>query len=135
MRSYWTTVTNLEFYDALRRDAEFDGATNWTISRNARRGDVVFLYVCSPVSAIVAFGFLATDPAQEWDLNSPWYGQWFADISGLTMLEHPMTRTGLLTRFEGWGYWKQPHQSVRIPDKFAWFFDLIIEKKYGIETV
>jgi addiction module HigA family antidote len=49
----FTTITNVGYYYSIIEDAQ-TGETVWTINKNARSGDTVLLYVCAPVSAIVA---------------------------------------------------------------------------------
>lgn len=118
MKSIYTTVSNAEFYDVLREDAEA-GATNWTISKHARRGDKVLLYVCAPVSAIVAVATVATTPERDDNLQSEWWGHYLADMDDLRMLDQPITRHALRERFPDWGYWKQPRNSVRVPEQYS----------------
>jgi hypothetical protein len=54
----FTTISNQEFHDILLEDA-VAGKTNWTVSKYCRPGDRILLYICAPVSAIVATGILA----------------------------------------------------------------------------
>jgi uncharacterized protein YsxB (DUF464 family) len=116
MKNAYTTVSNAAFYEALREDSA-EGETNWTINRHARRGDHVIMYVCAPVSAIVATATVATDPEQDDDPASEWFGHYLADMKDLTLLAEPVTRARLVADFPGWGYWKQPRNSVRVPER------------------
>lgn len=116
-RSLFTTITNAAFYEVLCEDAE-GHQTNWTVNRNAKPGDEVLLYVCAPVSAIVAFAVIETAPELCEDPGSEWCGSYFADMHSLTMLEEPITRARLLAEFPGWKYWKQPRLSALVPPEF-----------------
>jgi len=114
----YTTITNVAYYETLREDAR-DGETRWTVNRHVRAGDQVILYVCAPVSAIVAVGEAEIDVELEEDPASPWMGRWFADLDGLRMLERPITRAELMRAFPAWGYWRQPRQSVAVPGEYV----------------
>lgn len=113
----FTTITNIAYYETLIEDAG-EGETNWTINRNARRGDRVLLYVCAPVSAIVAIAEVSDTPVQETNPSSEWRGLYFSNMHGLRMLEKPITRAKLLVAFSTWGYWKQPRTGVQVPAEF-----------------
>lgn len=118
MRATYITGTNPEFYDVLREDAA-GSETTWTISRHARRNDRVLLYVCAPVMAIVARAIMAEDAALVDDPASEWHGHHMADMHSLTLLAEPVTRRELLAAFPAWGYWKQPRNSVRVPEAYG----------------
>lgn len=113
----WTTITNVSYYETLKEDAG-EGETTWSINRGARAGDQVLLYVCAPVSAIVARAELSTAPWLDNDPTSEWFRTYFADMHGLRMLNHPLTRVALLHEFPDWGYWKQPRNSAKVPPEF-----------------
>jgi hypothetical protein len=117
MKAIYATPSNAAFYQTLLEDA-VEGETNWTVNRHARRGDVMLLYVCAPVSAIVARATLATDPELNDDPACEWFGSYMADMHSLTMLAEPITRAALLRDFPQWGYWKQPHNSARVPKDY-----------------
>ena len=117
MKPTHITVTNVEFYEVLRDDAEA-GETNWTVNRHARRGHRMLVYVCAPVSAVVAVATLATDATQDEDPASEWFGYFLADMHSLRMLREPLKREYLRAIFPAWGYWKQPRNSVRVPEHF-----------------
>lgn len=110
----YITVTNAAYYETLLEDSEA-GETNWTISRHAKVSDRVLLYVCAPVSAIVAVATVTSAPVREDDPASAWFGHWMTDMHRLRMLEEPITRSALMERFPEWGYWKQPRNSIVIP--------------------
>lgn len=114
MKTTHVTVTNVEYYEVLRDDAG-EGETNWSVNRHTRRGDRILLYVCAPVSAVVATGYASEDAYLEDDPQSEWFGKYFVDMHGLTMLDKPVTRAELIARFPEWGYWKQPRNCVRVP--------------------
>lgn len=113
----YVTISNFEFYDCLKEDAD-QGETNWTISRNARVGNRILLYICAPVSAVVAVATLATTPERNDDPSSEWFRHYMADMCGLRMLAEPITRAMLLDQFPGWRYWKQPRNSALVPAQF-----------------
>lgn len=117
MQTIYTTITNIDFYQTLIKDS-FTGKTEWTINKNAKPGDIVLLYVCSPKSAIVATAIVADIPYQELDLNSMWFRGWFAEMENLKMLNHAISRKELLNYFPDWGYWKQPRNSIAVPKHF-----------------
>lgn len=117
MNSIYTTITNFDFYQTLIEDS-LEGHTNWTISKNAKPGDVVLLYVCSPISAIVATATLADIPYQETDLNSMWFRGWFAEMENLKLLKNQISRNFLIKTFSDWRYWKQPRNSVKVPREY-----------------
>jgi hypothetical protein len=113
----YTTVSNQEYYEVLFEDAQ-TGETSWTVNRNARAGDRILLYICAPVSAIVATAVVVTEPEKDEDPNSVWFDHWFADMEELRMLPEPITRQMLLEKFPDWGYWTQPRNSVRVPEEY-----------------
>lgn len=113
----FTTITNYEFYQMLLDDAQ-TGETEWSINKKARSGDIVLLYVCAPVSAIVARAIVSDDPYEMTEINSEWFGTWFAKMEDLTMLEKPLTRSELCDLFPDWGYWKQPRNSIAAPSDY-----------------
>jgi hypothetical protein len=117
-RALFTTITNAAFYEVLREDAE-SHQTNWTVNRHAKPGDEVLLYVCAPVSAVVAIGVIETVPELCEDPGSEWFGSYFADIHSLVMLEVPLTRTFLCAEFPTWRYWKQPRLSCLVRPEYA----------------
>lgn len=117
-RSLLTTITNAAFYEILREDAE-EHQTNWTVNRHAKPGDEILLYVCAPVSAIVAIGIIETVPELCEYPSSEWFRSYFADIHSLMMLEVPLTRAFLCAEFPAWRYWKQPRLSALVPPEFA----------------
>lgn len=114
----FTSITSVDYYETLQQDAGAGGETNWTINKNARSGDRVLLYVCAPVSAIVAVATLTDDAYLEDEVNSPWYGRYFADMHALEMLALPVERKALLARLPDYKYWTQPRNSVLVPPKF-----------------
>jgi hypothetical protein len=117
VRAIYTTVSNSDFYETIRADAA-QGETNWTVSRHAHIGDWVLLYVTAPISAIVAWAIVATEPEHVADPSSPWHNSYMADMHSLTMLAEPIKRGHWLTYFPEWRYWKQPRNSVRVPKEY-----------------
>lgn len=115
--NFWTTITNVGYYEIIQEDA-CDGETNWTINQHARRGDKVLLYVCAPVSAIVATAIVSETPTRDDDPASTWHGLYFADMHNLCMVPRPITRADLLAEFPGWRYWKQPRSGVQVPREY-----------------
>ena len=124
-RSTFITVSNAEFYEVLLEDSE-QGETNWTISRHARPGDRMLLYICKPISAVVAVCTVATMPEQIDDPTNEWFGSFMADMQSLQMLKEPIERTALIERFPTWGYWKQPRNSVRVPEPYVEQIDSLV---------
>ena len=117
MKTY-TTITNADFYETLKNDAQI-GETQWTINKNARSGDSVLIYVCAPISAIVATAVVSDDPFENEDINSEWFGSFFALMENLQMLKKPITRKELFWEFPHWRYWTQPRNSVLVPETYA----------------
>lgn len=117
MKQTFISPTNADYYETLREDAA-EGETNWSVSKHTRRGDRILLYVCAPVSAVVAEGFASEDAYLDDDPGSEWFGKYFVEMHGLRMLERPVTRAELMARFPQWGYWKQPRACVRVPDAY-----------------
>lgn len=117
MKRTYITVTNAEFYDVLREDAEA-GETNWTVSRHVKAGDLIALYVAAPICSIVAVGEASTDAEYCDDPSNEWYGHHFIDIHGLRMLREPVKRARLLDECSGWGWPKMPGVGVRVPDAY-----------------
>ena len=115
MKSLHITVSNAEFYEALREDAE-EELTNWTVNRHCRPGNTMLLYICSPISAIVAVATVSDLPELNDGPSSPWFGQWMVDMEALRMLKEPISRQALLTTFPDWGYWRQPRNSIAVPE-------------------
>jgi hypothetical protein len=117
LMAIFTTITNVGYYETIREDSA-SGETEWTINKNARPGDMVLLYVCAPVSAIVAKAIISEEPYLNEDLNSEFLGLYFAEMSGLKMLEKPLTRKELIWEFPHWRYWTQPRNSIQVPKVF-----------------
>jgi len=118
-QAIFTTITNYDYYETLRIDAIEDAVTNWTINKNAKPGDIVLLYVCAPVSAVVATARVATIPALCEDPQSAWFRKHFSDMDDLRLLALQIGRHNLLEDLPSWRYWKQPRNSVRVPDEFV----------------
>jgi hypothetical protein len=126
-RNTFITVSNQAFYEVLCADAA-SGATNWTISRRARRGDRVLLYVCAPISSIVAVAEITSDTEKDQDVRSEWFGSYLADLHSLKLLARPIARKTLLSEFPAWGYWKQPRMSVAAPEEFLLRLEQLISE-------
>lgn len=109
------TPTNAEYYETIQADATGEHSTRWTVRKDCAPGDLVLLYVCAPVQAIVAQGRIASKPELCEDLNHPWYGHYFADIEDLQLLKFPITRQVMRAKFWGWRYWKMPRSPVQVP--------------------
>lgn len=118
MRDIYVTPSNAEFYEILQEDAAA-GETNWTVNKNCRPGDVIALYICAPVSAIVATALIAAPPEKDEDAKSPWLGKYLADMENLQMLDEPLERIFLMKKFTGWKYFSQPRNAVKVPDDIA----------------
>lgn len=117
-RKAFTTITNFGFYQNLVEDAG-SGETVWSINKNVEIGDVVYLYVCAPKSAIVATAVIADFPYLDEEVNSPFFGSYFAQMIELKMLNISITRKQLEWEFPHWRYWTQPRNSIQIPYNFA----------------
>jgi hypothetical protein len=115
--STFTTITNNYFYEILKVDSRA-GETDWSINKNAKVGDCVLLYVCAPVSAIVATAVISDDVYLDEDINSTWFGTWFAQMSELKMLDIKVTRHQLRQAFHDWKYWMQPRNSVLVKPEY-----------------
>lgn len=114
---FFTAITNIGYYEALKQDA-LEGSTEWTINKNAKIGDRVLLYVCAPVSSIVATATVCEAPYLNEDVNNEWFGSYFAEMNELAMLNTPIPRRHLLKEFPAWRYWTQPRNSVMVPAEF-----------------
>lgn len=125
-RSTYVTPSNVVYYGALVEDAEA-GHTIWSISRHARCGDRVLLYVCAPVKAIVAVATLASDPEVLDEPANEWNGTYMAAMDGLRLLNAPITRDILMATFPGWGYWTQPHRSARVKEQYLPALEKLLE--------
>lgn len=113
------TVTNAGYVETLREDARAGGESNWSMTRHARPGDRLLLYAKAPVQGIVAEAFVGSTPVLDEDPSSEWRGQYFADVYGLTVFRTFLPRLEMRSRFYSWRYWKQPRQSVLVPEEFA----------------
>lgn len=119
MKRTHTTLTNIEYYETLHKDAQ-KGETCWTVNRHVKRGDKVLLYVCSPVCAIVATAAASNDAELiEGELHNEWNGHYRVDMHNLQMLDEPLPRKRLTELFPEWGYWKQPRNSVEVPMQYV----------------
>lgn len=124
----FTTITNVGYYYSLIEDAK-TGETVWTINKNARSGDTVLLYVCAPVSAIVATAIVSDNPFIDNDINSEFFGSYFAEMENLSLLGEKLTRHNLREIFPNWGYWKQPRNSVEVPTIYKTELERILSAK------
>jgi hypothetical protein len=129
----YTAITNIEYHQTLLDDS-VEGETCWTINKNAKSGDEVVLYVCAPVSAIVAIATVVDEPIKDEDLNSMWFGSYFADMEDLRMLKEPIERTFLLSRFPDWRYWTQPRNSVAVPSQYESRIHTLIEAILALKS-
>jgi hypothetical protein len=114
-KATFITVSHADYLGTLLEDASAGGESNWTLSRHARPGDRVLLYLKAPVSAIVAWGRVSSIPIRLDDPSEPWHGHFCADLEALAMTPARVTRESLRAAFPEWRYWKQPRQSVRVP--------------------
>lgn len=124
----FTTITNFDFYSTLQTDAKA-GETDWSINKNTKAGDRVLLYVCAPVSSIVATAFIADAPYIDEDVNSPWFLTWFAKMENLKMLDHKITRLELKMTFPDWKYWSQPRNGIQVLPKYLTKLDELLRRK------
>lgn len=125
----FTTITNVAYFHSIEADSVV-GETLWTINKNARPGDTVLLYVCAPVSAIVATAIVSDMPYLDEDVNSEFFGSYFAEMENLKLLDVKVTRHQLRQEFPDWRYWTQPRNSVRVPDEYL----PKLEKMLGVKT-
>lgn len=125
----FTTITNVLYFHALQEDAK-TGETDWSINKNAKPGDRVLLYVCAPISAIVATAYISDAPYLDEDINSMWFNTWFAEMEELKMLGIKITRHELREIFPDWGYWKQPRNSVLVEQKYLPKLDDVIKSRF-----
>lgn len=113
------TPTNEAYHRTLIEDAR-EGETNWTISRHAKPGNLILLYVCSPVSAVVAVGTVASQPVAITDPQDPFLGLWRADITELRLMDNNwLPRNLLLRELPDWRYLRMPRNSIQVPAQFA----------------
>lgn len=112
--SVYVTVTNAGYLPTLREDAAAGGLTNWTVGRHLKKGDRVLLYAKAPISAVVAEAFVASKPVVDDDVNSTWYGLFFADLYGLRVFREFLTRDRLMREMPGMGFWRQPRRGTLV---------------------
>jgi len=62
---------------------------------------------------------VATVPELCEDPQSAWFGKHFADMQDLRLLTLQIGRHNLLEDLPSWRYWKQPRNSIRVPDEFV----------------
>jgi hypothetical protein len=75
----------------------------------------------------VAIATVATDAEIVDDLSSEWFLHFMADMHSLRMFDKPITRSSLIERFPDWGYWKQPRNSVRVPQQYLSALESMME--------
>lgn len=117
MSEIFITVSNPGFYQSLVKEPSLF-QSNWTITSKARPGDRVLLYITAPISAIVASATISTEPEKDDEPQSPWRGHYISDIEDILIFIRPITRDDLRRCFGRWGYWKQPRNSVRVPQQY-----------------
>ena len=117
-RATFITVSHADYLGTLLEDSSAGGESNWTLSRHARPGDRMLIYLKAPVSAIVAWGRVSSVPLRLDEPDSPWFGHFCADIEALSMTPSRVSRDALLNAFPMWRYWMQPRTSVRVPDEY-----------------
>lgn len=91
--------------------------TTWTIDRHATAGDLAVFYMTQPLSAVVAWGIVAGEPALE--TEGDWSGHHMAAIGGVYLLPRPVPRAALAARVPQWGFLRAPRRELRVPDEFA----------------
>lgn len=118
VKRVFVTATSPDYLETLREDAQ-TGVSNWTLSRHARPADRLLLYVTAPVMSFVAQARVVTVPELLVEADNSFRGSYCADIADLAMLRVLLSRSLLLSQLKGWGWPKQPRQSVRVPDAYV----------------
>jgi hypothetical protein len=113
------TPSNKEYYATVQNDARTEQSTSWTVNKQCRPGDIVLLYVCAPISSVVAYGTIVSIPTVCNDASNPWFGHHFADIEELRLLKIPIERKRMRQQFYDWRYWKQPRQPILVPTQYV----------------
>lgn len=133
-RRIFITPSNAEFYACVKEDAaSAEATTNWTISKHARRGDLMLLYICAPVSAIVASAMLSDDPELEENPRAEFFGHHLADMIDVRLLREPITRAEMMSLFPEWRYMRQPRNSVAAPDGLIPELEALLRERGGID--
>lgn len=100
----------------------------WTVKNNVTCGDLAVFYLTAPISAIVGYGVIISEPWYE--SQSDWQDKFFAEIDQIeTFLEHNFIRIKYIRQlFPEWRYWLQPRQSVLTPESICQPFKELLEK-------
>ena len=108
--------------DDLRREAINPGAETdvcWTCPGQVKTGDLMLIYLMSPVSAIVGIALFDSEPFINDDDESDWFGKKMAAYKNLKILkpENYITIKEMRELFPDWFWVFRPQGSVVIPDK------------------
>jgi len=102
-----------DYQHHLEQLALTGGTDLWKVPKGAQVGDVALVYLIRPVSAIVAFATVLTDPVE---VNAApdrdWGDGWYSELGGFGLFDEPITRDELLAEVPAWRWPVQPHTAT-----------------------
>lgn len=101
----------------------------WTVKNSCSKGNLAVFYLTTPISAIVGYGQIISEPWFE--SQSFWQDKYFAEIDKIVMFkkEKFIQIKTLRNLFPEWRYWLQPRQSVFVPEQLTKPFTELLENK------
>lgn len=99
----------------------------WTVKNSCRIGDLAVFYLTAPISAVVGYGVIISEPYYE--SQSEWQDKYFAEIDRIQIYSEQnfISIKYIRQLFPEWRYWLQPRQSVIAPEDLTFTFKELLE--------
>lgn len=105
--------TTRDYQHHLEHLARTGDTDVWKVPMGAQVGDMALVYLIRPVSAIVAFATVLSDPVEANGApNRAWGDGWYAELGGFGLFDEPITRDELLAEVPAWRWPVQPHTAT-----------------------
>lgn len=105
----------------------------WTSPKNAKVGEVAFVYLKNPVGRIVGQFQFKAEPFYNTEMFPRWAKNWMAEVHQVVYFEErpELTMKGLRELFPEWAWLSYPRSKVKIPGEILPAFLELVE---GVET-
>lgn len=104
-----------ELMDEARYPPPEENWTLWTTPRTAQPDDLIFFYLLSPLSAIVGYARITSEPFLDNDYESVWFGKSMAYYQEVRIFTNYVALFELRELFPEWHWTRRPQGSVKIP--------------------